>query len=94
MKQVAPNATKRQVGETRSVVESGSVAYSNITAEPHEYFYHKPPGTNIIYSSTSRVFVLSDLAVCGLVTSTQASIQELAPILTVKAERSLGDAAT
>jgi len=29
------------VGEARSVVESGSVAYSNITAAPHEYFHHK-----------------------------------------------------
>jgi hypothetical protein len=30
----------RQVREARSVVGSGSAAYSNITAAPHEYFYH------------------------------------------------------
>jgi len=30
----------RQVREARSVVGSGSAAYSNITAAPHEYFHH------------------------------------------------------
>src|SRR5215831_8600937 len=31
----------RQVRGARSVLESGSVAYSSITAAPHEYFHHK-----------------------------------------------------
>jgi hypothetical protein len=33
----------RQVREARLVVERGSAAYSNITAAPHEYFYHTGP---------------------------------------------------
>jgi hypothetical protein len=35
-----PARVGRQVREARSVVGSGSAAYSNITAAPHEYFYH------------------------------------------------------
>jgi hypothetical protein len=31
--------SRRQVREARSVAKSGSAAYSNITAGPHEYFY-------------------------------------------------------
>jgi hypothetical protein len=34
----------RQVREAQSVVESGSAVYSNITAAPPEYFYHKGIG--------------------------------------------------
>ena len=33
-----PSSAGEAVGEARSVVESGSAAYSNITAAPHEYF--------------------------------------------------------
>src|SRR5215831_1008964 len=36
----SPPLCRRQVREARSVVESGSAAYSNITAVPHEYFLH------------------------------------------------------
>jgi hypothetical protein len=32
---------RRHVREARSIVESGSVAYSNITSAPLDYFYHK-----------------------------------------------------
>ena len=35
-----PARVRRQVREAGSVVGSGSAAYSNITAAPHEYFYH------------------------------------------------------
>ena len=38
-----PARVGRQVREAGSVVGSGSAAYSNITAAPHEYFYHTGP---------------------------------------------------
>jgi hypothetical protein len=37
---------RRQVHEARSVVESGSAGYSNITATPHEYFYQTRSARN------------------------------------------------
>src|SRR5215813_6556604 len=36
----SPHLCRRQVREARSVVESGSAAYSNTTAGLHEYFLH------------------------------------------------------
>src|SRR5215813_8893463 len=36
----SPHLCRRQVREARSVVESGSAAYSNLTAVLHEYFLH------------------------------------------------------
>jgi hypothetical protein len=36
----SPPLCRRQVREARSVVESGSAAYSNTTAALHEYFRH------------------------------------------------------
>src|SRR6516164_4429689 len=34
----SPSLCRIQIREAHSVVESGSAAYSNITAAPHEYF--------------------------------------------------------
>jgi pimeloyl-ACP methyl ester carboxylesterase len=38
----------------RSVVESGSAAYSNTTAAPHEYFYHTGSGWESVYTMLKK----------------------------------------
>src|SRR5215831_12746033 len=52
----------RQVREARSVVGSGSAAYSNITAAPHEHFYHTgtaaspiPPGAAWLVTMSLKI---------------------------------------
>jgi hypothetical protein len=56
----------RQVREARSVVGSGSAAYSNITAAPHEYFYHTTIQPVLLTVKNYRVAAATPTSSCFL----------------------------